>query len=224
MASALAGHRARTPAPPRRGRTLRAVHEGLQAVASPGDRALLDAALRSLSLRDRTMAGHSIAVARYARELAVAAGASRDEQQAVHTAGLLHDIGKVILPDSILHAERELCERDWDLVRRHPGAGAEIVARVPGHDSVAVAILHHHERIDGTGYPDGLSGDDIPWVSRVISVADTYDVMTARDSYNRPKPVAAAVAELHRVAGNQLDARLVGTFVDLRLDRRLAAC
>ena len=170
------------------------------------------------------MAGHSTSVARYARELAVAAGASWDEQQAAHTVGLLHDIGKVILPDSILHAERELSEQDWELVRRHPAAGAEIVGRVPGHEEVAGAILRHHERVDGTGYPDGLSGDDIPWISRVISVADTYDVMTARDSYNRPKPVAAAVAELHRVAGSQLDAQLVGTFVDLRLDRRLAAC
>jgi putative nucleotidyltransferase with HDIG domain len=200
------------------------VHDGNAATAPLGGRGLLDAALCSLAQRDRTMAGHSAAVAGYARELAMATGASVDQQQAVHTAGLLHDIGKVILSDSILQAKRGLSEQDWELVKRHPAAGAEIVGQVPGYELIARAILHHHERIDGTGYPYGLSGNDIPWISRVISVVDTYDVMTARDSYNRPRPVGEAVAELQRVAGSQLDAGLVGTFVELTLERRLAVC
>jgi HD-GYP domain-containing protein (c-di-GMP phosphodiesterase class II) len=101
------------------------------------------------------------------------------------------------------------------VVRRHPVAGAEIVAQVPGAEAIAEAIRHHHERIDGAGYPDGLSGDAIPWASRVISVADAYDAMTARDSYKPPRSTRAAVAELRAVSGNQLDERFVGVFVDL---------
>jgi putative nucleotidyltransferase with HDIG domain len=185
-------------------------------------RGVLNAVLRGLALRDRMTARHSAAVARYARELAVATGASAVQQRLVHTSGLLHDIGKFILPDSILQAERGLTAKDWELVKDHPAASAEIVAQVPGYDVVARAILHHHERIDGGGYPDGLRGDEIPWLSRVISVADTYDAMTARDSYSPCRSVPAAVAELERVAGTQLDAPLVECFVDLLRTRGVA--
>ena len=185
-------------------------------------RGVLNEVLRGLALRDPMTARHSAAVARYARELAVATGASAAEQRLVHTSGLLHDIGKFILPDSILQAERGLTAQDWELVKRHPAASAEIVAQVPGYDVVARAILHHHERIDGGGYPDGLCGDEIPWLSRVISVADTYDAMTARDSYSPRRSVPAAVAELQRAAGTQLDALLVECFVDLLRTRGVA--
>jgi putative nucleotidyltransferase with HDIG domain len=185
-------------------------------------RGVLNEVLRGLALRDPMTARHSAAVARYARELAVATGASAAQQRLVHTSGLLHDIGKFILPDSILQAERGLTAQDWDLVKRHPAASAEIVAQVPGYDVVARAILHHHERIDGRGYPDGLRGDEIPWLSRVISVADTYDAMTARDSYSPRRSVPAAVAELERVAGTQLDGLLVECFVDLLRTRGVA--
>ncbi len=193
----------------------------LPADASAG-RGVLNAVLRGLALRDRMTARHSAAVARYARELAVANGASAAQQRLVHTSGLLHDIGKFILPVSILQAERGLTAQDWELVKRHPAASAEIVAQVPGYDIVARAILHHHERLDGTGYPDGLRGNEIPWISRVISVADTYDAMTARDSYSPRRSVAGAVAELERVAGTQLDALFVERFVELLETRGVA--
>jgi len=178
-----------------------------------GARRLLNALLRSLSLRDRMTALHSAAVARYARELAMVAGASAGQQRVVHTAALLHDIGKFILPDSILQSKRPLSMQEWELVKRHPAVSAEIVAHLPGYQQVAQAIRHHHERIDGAGYPDGLRGNKIPWISRVISVADTYDAMTGRDSYSRLRSADDAVAELQRVAGTQLDARLVEGFV-----------
>ena len=171
--------------------------------------------LRGLAIRDRTTALHSAAVARYARDLAAATGASAAQQRLAHTAGLLHDIGKFILPDSILRAERGLTRQDWELVKRHPAASADIVAQVPGYDAVAKAIRHHHERIDGAGYPDGLRGTEIPWISRLISVVDTYDAMTARETYSPRRSVEGAVAELERVAGTQLDARFVGSFVEL---------
>jgi putative nucleotidyltransferase with HDIG domain len=216
MSSAVASARTHPGAPLRSGRT-RTLHLARERgeIDAARARRLLDALLRSLSLRDRMTARHSAAVARYARELAAAAGASAGQQRLVHTAGLLHDIGKFILPDSILQTKRGLSAQEWELVKRHPAASADIVSHLPGYEQVAQAILHHHERVDGSGYPAGLSGNEIPWISRVISVADAYDAMTGRDSYSRLRSVEDAVVELQRVAGHQLDARLVDSFVEL---------
>ena len=174
---------------------------------------VLTAMLRTLSMRDRMTARHSAAVARYARELAKAAGCTKDEQDLVHTAGLLHDIGKFILPDHILLADTKLSDEDWGLIKMHPYQGAKVVREVEGYGPIADIIWAHHERIDGRGYPRGLSGEDIPRFSRMISIADTYDVMTARDSYRDPVSSAEAVAELRRVSGKQLDGDLVEIFI-----------
>jgi len=183
---------------------LSAMHEGMLAVM-----------LKTLSLRDPMTARHSAAVARYSRALAKEAGLSLDEQELVHTAGLVHDIGKFIFPDSILSAARKLTPEEYEIIKLHPGQGAEIIRRVNGFEPVADIVLAHHERIDGKGYPNGVAGDDIPILSRIISIADTYDVMTARDSYRRPVSQEDAVAELRRVSGTQLDGHLVGLFVGL---------
>src|SRR3954453_12817135 len=176
---------------------------------------VLTAMIETLALRDRMTARHSAAVARYARELALAMGLSREEADLVHTAGLLHDIGKFSFPDSILLAERRLADEHWEIVKRHPADGAEIVRRIDGYGPVADIILSHHERWDGAGYPRGLAGEEIPLMARLISVADTYDVLTARDSYREPVTSDAAVAELRRVAGSQLDASAVEAFAHL---------
>ena len=176
---------------------------------------VLTAMLRTLALRDHMTARHSAAVARYSRELARAAGCTPAELELVHTAGLLHDIGKFIFPDHILLADARLSDEDWEIVKCHPFQGAKIVREVEGYGPVADIILGHHERIDGTGYPRGMRGEEIPLLARVISVCDTYDVLTARDSYREPISADAAIAELRRVAGTQLDARLVEIFVDL---------
>ncbi len=175
---------------------------------------VLTAMLRTLSMRDRMTARHSAAVARYARELARAAGCTKEEQDLVHTAGLL-DIGKFILPDHILLADTKLSEEDWQLIKMHPYQGARVVREVEGYGPVADIIWAHHERIDGRGYPRGLEGEEIPKFSRMISIADTYDVMTSRDSYRDPVSSADAIAELRRVSGKQLDGELVEIFVEM---------
>jgi HD-GYP domain-containing protein (c-di-GMP phosphodiesterase class II) len=100
-------------------------------------------------------------------------------------------------------------------VKSHPEQGARLVEQIDGYGPIAEIIRAHHERIDGTGYPAGLSGDEIPKLARMIAVADTYDVMTARDSYREPVPSAVALAELQRVAGTQLDADYVELFADI---------
>jgi putative nucleotidyltransferase with HDIG domain len=174
---------------------------------------LLSAMLHTLDLRDRMTARHSAAVARYSKAIARAIGCSEDEQELVHTAGLLHDIGKFIFPDHILKGDTKLTDEDWEIIRMHPAEGSRIVSQIDGYGPVGEIILGHHERIDGKGYPRQLEGEEIPLLSRIISVSDIYDVMTSRDSYRNPVSSAEAITELQRVAGTQLDAGLVDAFV-----------
>jgi putative nucleotidyltransferase with HDIG domain len=176
---------------------------------------LLSTVLQTLSMRDKMTARHSAAVARYARAVARELGLSQRDQDIIHTAALLHDIGKFIFPDDILLADSKLTDEQFDIVRRHPEQGARLVQRIEGYGPIAEIILSHHERIDGRGYPHRIVGKEIPLGSRIISVADTYDVMTSRDSYRVPVSSEAAVEELRRVSGSQLDAEIVETFVRL---------
>jgi putative nucleotidyltransferase with HDIG domain len=176
---------------------------------------LINTVMQTLSMRDAMTARHSAAVARYAREVARLLGLSEREQELIHTAGLFHDIGKFIFPDSILLADRKLTEDEWEIVKLHPEQGAKLVRRIEGYGPVADIVLSHHEKVDGTGYPYGLSAEHIPLGSRILAAADTYDVMTARDSYRNPVSSEEALEELRRVAGSQLDPLVVDTFVEL---------
>ncbi len=182
---------------------------------------LLSTVMQTLSMRDAMTARHSAAVARYAREVARSLGLSDREQDLIHTAALLHDIGKFIFPDSILLADRKLTDDEWEIVKLHPEQGAKLVRRIEGYGPVADIIFAHHERADGNGYYRVPAGE-IPIGSRIIAVADTYDVMTARDSYRRPVSREAAIVELRRVSGSQLDGHIVETFVEIIESGRVA--
>jgi putative nucleotidyltransferase with HDIG domain len=173
---------------------------------------MLGLLLETLALRDPSAARHAAAVAHYAHELARAAGLSEREQAVVHTAGLLHDLGKEALPDHILLGRTQLHPAERRLIERHPADGARLLLRVEGMGEVAAAVLAHHERIDGRGYPDGLAGESIPMTARILAVAEVYDVLTAPDSYRQPLSAAEAEDELRQVAGAQLDGRLVWLF------------
>jgi putative nucleotidyltransferase with HDIG domain len=173
---------------------------------------VLTTLVETLALRDRSTARHAAAVARYARELAHEVGASEADQDLVHTAGLLHDIGKFALPDHILHA-KVLSDEDWAVIRRHPQDGATLVGKLDGYGPVAEAILYHHEHVDGSGYPAGLIGSEIPVASRILAVCSTYDTLTARDSYRSPMTPQDAISELRKAAGRHLDADLVSSFI-----------
>ena len=173
---------------------------------------VLSTLIETLALRDRGTARHAAAVARYARDLAVEIGLDESQQELVHTAGLLHDIGKFVLPDRILHAEI-LSDDDWAMIRRHPQDGATLVGRLDGYGPVADAILYHHEHVDGSGYPAGLIGNEIPLSSRMLAICSAYDTLTSRDSYRSPMTPQDAITELRRVAGRQLDTELVERFV-----------
>jgi len=173
---------------------------------------VLTTLVETLALRDRMTARHAAAVARYARALAEEIGVSEADQDLIHTAGLLHDIGKFALPDRILKAE-VLSDEDWAVIRRHPQDGATLVGRLDGYGPVAEAILYHHERVDGGGYPAGLIGNEIPLASRIVAVCSTYDTLTARETYRTPMTPQDAMTELRRVAGRQLDGELVESFI-----------
>jgi putative nucleotidyltransferase with HDIG domain len=175
---------------------------------------VLTTLVETLALRDRSTARHAAAVARYARELARAAGCDEGFQDLVHTAGLLHDIGKFALPDRILNSKL-LSDEDWSVIRRHPQDGATLVGRLDGYGPVAEAILHHHEHVDGSGYPAGLIGNEIPLAARIVAICSIYDTLTARDSYRPPMTPKDAITELRKVAGRDLDAELVESFITM---------
>lgn len=168
--------------------------------------------LETLALRDPATSRHGAAVARLARALAQELSLSEREQDLAFTAGLLHDIGKFALPDRILHAA-ELPDDDWARVKRHCQDGAALVGRLDGYGPVAEIILYHHERVDGTGYPAGLIGREIPSLARIIAVCEVYDSLTGRDSYRTALTPVEAFAELRRVAGRQLDADFVDRLI-----------
>jgi putative nucleotidyltransferase with HDIG domain len=187
-----------------RGRQLASLHLGV-----------ISALIHTLDLRDRMTARHCAAVARYSREIARELGLPEDDQELVHTAGLLHDIGKFVFPDHILKADVPLTDADWQIIRSHPFQGARIVGQVQGYGPVSDIVLAHHERWAGGGYPRGLKGEDIPLLARIISAADTYDVMTARDSYRTPVSSMEAMRELQDVSGSQLDPQVVDAFISV---------
>jgi putative nucleotidyltransferase with HDIG domain len=174
--------------------------------------------MEGLGLRDPTALRHAAAVASYAKAMAIELGCDEDEQEVIHLTGLLHDIGKFTWSDRVLHPE-QLTDEDWAVIRRHPQDGAMMVGKLDGFGPVADAILYHHERMDGGGYPAGLIGNEIPSASRIVAICSAYDTMTKRATYGPPMSPEEAMAELRNVAGRQLDAELVESFIAL-LERK----
>jgi len=171
--------------------------------------------VRALGMRDRTSARHAASVARYAKALAGELGCDEEERDLVHAAGLLHEIGKFTWPDRVLHADT-VAEEDLAIVKQHPQEGSILVGALDGYGAVADAILYHHERVDGRGYPAGLIGKEIPLASRILAICSIYDTVTARESYRVQMTSEEAMAELRRGAENgQLDGELVESFIAL---------
>lgn len=156
---------------------------------------------------------HAAAVAHYAGELGRAAGFTGAQRIVVRTAGLLHDVGTLAFRDHLLLDRCELQPGERAVVERHPVDGVRLMMRLPGMREVAEAVLSHHERYDGSGYPNGLAGDWIPLSARILAVAEVYDTLTASDRYRAPLPPDLAQQELGLIAGSQLDPDLVDLFV-----------
>ena len=185
---------------------------------------VLSGMLRSLDMRDGRTARHSAAVAQFARDIAAESGLSVSDRELAHTAGLLHDVGKFALSDRALDQGIKLNEEDWKGIRRHPELGADMLRDLGLYGPVADVVRSHHERLDGRGYPQGLSGEEISEVAKIVAVAEVYDTLTGGDTYRATMSSFQALRELRRVAGRQLDGRYVealatvleGTGVDYR--------
>jgi putative nucleotidyltransferase with HDIG domain len=174
--------------------------------------------MEGLGLRDPGAMRHAAAVASYSKAMASELGLPEEEQEMIHLSGLLHDIGKFTWSDRILHPET-LTDADWAVIRRHPQDGAMMVGKFDGFGPVADAILYHHERMDGGGYPAGLIGNEIPLASRIVAICSTYDTMLRRQTYGDSVTPEEAIAELRRIAGSQLDGELVEVFITV-LEKR----
>jgi HD-GYP domain-containing protein (c-di-GMP phosphodiesterase class II) len=171
----------------------------------------------ALEAKDAYTRGHSERVGALGRRVALALGLSSDEADTVAQSGLLHDIGKIGVPEAVLRKRGPLDPEEWDVMKRHPLTGAQIVAPFEFFADGALIIRHHHERLDGSGYPDGLVGDSIPIGARIIAVADVWDALTSDRPYRSALPSARAEAYLREQAGVTLDANVVDAFVRLNI-------
>jgi len=170
------------------------------------------ALVATLDARDRYTAGHSAAVAIYARDIAARIGLPEREQQLAHLCGLVHDIGKVGLPPGILEKAGPLTLEERRMMEKHSEIGERILANVDDYAEIAAVVRHHHERVDGNGYPDKLSDSEIPLLSRILSVADSYNAMTSHRPYRDAMPSRVARFRLAQAVDSQFDTAVVAAF------------
>ena len=170
------------------------------------------ALVATLDARDRYTAGHSAAVAVYSRDIAKRLGLSEEQQRLVHLCGLVHDIGKVGLPPGLLEKNGALTLEERRQMEQHPVIGERILSKVEDYSDIARIVRHHHERVDGLGYPDNLGGEEIPVLSRIIAVADAYNAMTSDRPYRDAMPSRVARLRLAQAVESQFDTTIVAAF------------
>jgi putative nucleotidyltransferase with HDIG domain len=170
------------------------------------------ALVATLDARDQYTAGHSAAVAVYSRDIAAKLDLSEEHQQLAHICGLVHDVGKVGLPAGLLEKPGALTLEERRRMEEHSAIGERILGKVDDYGEIARIVRHHHERIDGNGYPDRLLGDEIPIISRIIAVADAYNAMTSGRPYRDAMPSRVARFRLAQAAGTQFDVSVVAAF------------
>ena len=159
----------------------------------------------AVDAKDRYTSGHSKRVAQYSRMIAERMGKSVKEQEQIYQAGLLHDVGKIGIPVDIINKPGKLTDEEYELIKIHPVTGYHILRQISEQNEMAVAAKYHHERYDGKGYPNGLSGENIPELSRILGVADSYDAMTSNRSYRKGLPQEVVRSELEKGKGTQFD-------------------
>lgn len=170
--------------------------------------------LNALEARDGIASGHSRRVANYACALGGAMGLSPKSKRTLGLAALLHDVGKIMIGEQILGKPGKLTDQETYFIRQHPEMGERIVGEVGFLRETKPFIRHHHERFDGLGYPDGLSGETIPLEARIIFIAEAFDSLLSDSSYHRSKDLKEAVAEMGRGTGTQFDPHILGIFMD----------
>jgi HD-GYP domain-containing protein (c-di-GMP phosphodiesterase class II) len=174
----------------------------------------LCALVQLLDLKDVTTGVHSSRLVTWAVTISNLVGLSDEETRQVEIAAVLHDLGKIGVPDEILKKPSRLTVEEQKIMQRHPEYGWAVIKNIPGCQTASLLILHHHEMWNGEGYPAGLKGEDIPLGARIVAITDTFDAMTTDRCYRKAAPVEHALVTLERFAGTQFDPRLVELFVE----------
>ena len=175
--------------------------------------------VKTLEYYDQYTRGHSERVALWSAKLAKVMGVDSEGQRQIYFASLMHDIGKIFVPQAVLNKVSHLTEEEYLLIQSHSVKSAELINKVEGMENFASIVLHHHEKYDGSGYPDGLKGKAIPYFSRIISVADSYDAMTSNRPYRKLLSKEYAISELLRCKGTQFDPALIDPFIEKVIDK-----
>jgi hypothetical protein len=195
-------------------RDLRAANERLRAMMQ----STVESLARTIEARDPYTGGHTERVGEFAGRIAKRLGFDEDELRAVAVGAVIHDVGKIGIPDAVLLKPGALDDGEWAAMRRHPEIGSYILDELDLPAHAKAMARHHHERFDGAGYPDGLSGDEIPLAARILTVADTIDAMTTDRPYRKALPMSVAIDELRDKAGTQFCPRVVAAAVDVISD------
>lgn len=169
----------------------------------------------AIDAKDAYTHGHSTRVAEYSRKIAELAGKSEQECEEIYYAGLLHDVGKIGVPEAIITKEGRLTDEEFEMIKKHPAFGADILKDISEYPYLSIGARHHHERYDGKGYPDKLVGTDIPDIARIIAVADSYDAMTSKRSYRKTIPQQKVREEFVSCAGTQFDPQYANIMLHL---------
>ena len=178
------------------------------------------ALVTAIDAKDAYSHGHSLRVAEYAEQIAREMGKSDEECRQIYYAGLLHDVGKLGISDAILGKKSELTPEEYGKIKQHPVLGEQILSSITDHPYISIGAHYHHERYDGTGYPDGLKGEEIPEIARIISVADAYDTLSSNRTYRSAMPQQFVREEIIAGAGTQFDPQIAAIMQHLiDLDR-----
>ncbi|MBQ3543849.1 MAG: HD domain-containing protein [Lachnospiraceae bacterium] len=169
----------------------------------------------AVEAKDRYTSGHSKRVAEYSRMIAERMGKSEKEQEIIYRAGLLHDVGKIKVPVDIINKSGKLTDEEYDLIKIHPVTGYYILKDISEHSDMDIAAKYHHERYDGKGYPNGLSGENIPELARILAVADSYDAMTSNRSYRKGLPQSVVRSEIEKGKGTQFDSEIADIMLQI---------
>ncbi|MBP5530162.1 MAG: HD-GYP domain-containing protein [Lachnospiraceae bacterium] len=176
---------------------------------------VMEALAHTIDAKDEYTKGHSVRVAKYSRMLAERLGLSDEDCESVYYMALLHDIGKIGVPNEIINGKSKMTDEEYAVMKTHPVVGSDILSEIKSRPDLMIGARWHHERYDGKGYPDGKAGDDIPYFARIISVADSYDAMTSNRSYRKYLPQDVVRSEIEKNCGTQFDPNIAKCMISV---------
>lgn len=179
------------------------------------NKATLMALTRAIEAKDRYTKGHSARVAKYSKMLAARMEKSTEEQEEIYNVALLHDVGKIRVPEEVINKAGKLTDEEFDYIKLHPVAGSNILKDIRGNSQLSIGAKFHHERYDGKGYPNGISGKNIPEIARIIAVADSYDAMASNRSYRKALPQEVVRGEIEKGMGTQFDPEIAKVMLEI---------